>query len=152
MRRSLWTIAIPLAVVALAASAAGPARTDPVRFRQGLMAAMGWNADALGDTVRRTGALDVKEFTLRAERLAAFGPQIAEGFPKPDGGDKGPVSDAAPEIWSDAAGFKAKIDAYLTASQKLVDVAKSGDEAQMKNQYRNVMSSCRGCHDTYKGD
>lgn len=152
MRRSTWTIAIPFAVAALTAAAAGPTRTDPVRFRQGLMAAMGWNADALGDTVRRSGALDTKEVALRAERLAAFGPQIAEGFPKPEAGDKGPVTDAAPEIWSDAAGFKSKIDGYLAASQKLVEAAKSGDEAQMKTQYRNVMSSCRACHDTYKAD
>ena len=151
MRRLPWITAIPFAAAALAASA-GPARTDPVQFRQGLMAVMGWNADALGDVVRRAGALDAKEFALRAERLAAAGPQIAEGFPKPDAGAKGPVSDASPEIWSDAAGFKAKIDAYLAASQKLVDAAKSGDETQMKNQYRNVMSSCRGCHDAYKGD
>jgi len=152
MRRLSRILAVSLAAAAFSAAAAGPTRTDPVRFRQGLMAAMGWNADALGDAVRRAGALDAKEITLRAERLAAFGAQIAEGFPKPAAGDKGPVTDAAPEIWSDAAGFQAKIDAYLAASQKLVDVAKSGDEAQMKSQYRNVMSSCRSCHDTYKAD
>jgi cytochrome c556 len=158
MRRSSWTFAaVPTvitcaALASVAALAAGPTRTDPVQFRQGVMAVMGWNADALGDVVRRTGALDAKEFAQRAERLEALGPQIAEGFPKPGPADKGTVTDASAEIWSDAAGFQAKIDAYLTASKKLVEVAKSGDEAQMKTQYRNVMSACRGCHDKYKGD
>ena len=93
------------------------------------MAVMGWNSDQLGAMVRHTGPLDAKEFLLRAERLAAYGPQMAEGFPKGSGGsDKVAVNDAAPEIWTDAAGFQAKIDSYTAESKKLVDAAKSGDE------------------------
>jgi len=67
MRRLPWTIAIPFAVAALTASAAGPTRTDPVRFRQGLMAAMGWNADALGDAVRTLPGRGVRAAVLTSE-------------------------------------------------------------------------------------
>ena len=124
-----------------------------IRYRQGLMNVMDWNLEQLGAVARHTGALDPKEFALRAERLATFGAQIAEGFPKGTGSvDKVAVNDAAAEIWSDAAGFQAKIDAYIAESKKLVDASKSGDEAQMKAQFRKVSDSCKSCHDTYKAD
>jgi cytochrome c556 len=152
MRRQHWILATA-ALSSLATIAIAQPRPDAaIRYRQGLMAAMGWNFDLLGAAVRHTGALDAKEFALRADRLAAFGPQIAEGFPKPSAADKGAVTDAAPEIWSDAAGFQAQVDAYIAESKKLAEAAKSGDEAQMKAQFRKLSDTCRACHDKYKAD
>ena len=145
-----------IAFVTLCLAAAADAQTKAdtaVRYRQGVMAVMDWNLAELGANVRHTGAFDTKDFALRAERLAALAPQIAEGFPKGSGSaDKVAVNDAAPEIWSDAAGFQAKVDAYIAESKKLVEAGKSGDEAQMKTQYRKLADSCKGCHDKYKAD
>ena len=153
MHRRYWILATGLACLASAASAQTKP-DDAIRFRQGLMAVMTWNSDQLGAMVRHTGTpLDAKEFVLRAERLGAYGTQMAEGFPKGSGSaDKVAVNDAAPEIWSDAAGFQARIDAYISESKKLVEAGKSGDEAQMKAQYRKVVDACKGCHDAYKAD
>src|SRR6476661_8306633 len=124
MRRPLPTLAIA-ALIACAASCVANAQSKPdsaIRYRQGLMHVMGWNFDLLGAVVYHTGELDTKEFALRATRLAESGPQIAEGFPQGSGSaDKVAVNDAAAEIWSDAAGFQAKIDDYLAASKKLVE-------------------------------
>lgn len=146
-------IAAALAACLVPAAFAQSKADTAVRYRQGVMAVMDWNLNELGAVVRHTGALDSKEFALRAERLAALGPQIAEGFPKGSGSaDKVAVNDAAPEIWSDAAGFQAKVDAYIAESRKLVETAKSADEAQMKAQFRKVSDSCKSCHDTYKAD
>jgi len=151
MSRLLRTLAI-LILVCLAGVAGAQSRPGAaIRYRQGLMAAIGWNFDLLGTMVRR-GPFDAKEFASRAERLAAFGPQIMEGFPKPTDADKGAVTDAAKEIWSDAAGFQARVDEYIAESRKLADAAKSGDEAQMKAQYRKLSDTCKACHDTYKAD
>jgi len=150
--RRLSLAAVLLVCSASVAYAQSKADTA-IRYRQGVMAVADWNFSRLGAVVHQTGALDAKEFALRAERLAALGPQIAEGFPAGSGSaDKVAVNDAAPEIWSDAAGFKARIDEYIAESKKLVDVAKSGDEAQMKAQFRKVTDSCKGCHDKYKSD
>jgi cytochrome c556 len=155
MRQPLPTLAIAV-FVAFGASSAADAQSkadNAIRYRQGLMHVMGWNFDLLGGVVHHTGALDTKEFALRATRLAELGPQIAEGFPPGSGSaDKVAVNDAAAEIWTDAPGFQAKIDDYLAASKKLVETAKSGDEAQMKTQFREVTGSCKGCHDKYKAD
>jgi cytochrome c556 len=153
MRRPHWIFAI--AAIGSLATAAAIAQQRPdaaIHYRQGLMAVMGWNFDLLGAAVRHTGALDTKEIVLRAERLAQLGPQMAEGFPKPTPAQKGAVTDAAPEIWSDAAGFQAQVDAYVAESKKLVDVAKSADDAQIKAQFRKVSDACKACHDKYKSD
>lgn len=144
-----------LATVIFACLASGAdAQSRPgaaIRYRQGLMAVMGWNFDLLGAMVRR-GPVDAREFAQRAERLAAFGPQMIEGFPKPADSDKGAVTDAAKEIWTDAAGFQSRVDEYIAESKKLVDAAKSGDEAQIKAQFRKLSDTCKACHDTYKAD
>jgi cytochrome c556 len=155
MRRPLLTFLIASMFAALVPPAgAQQAKPDTViRYRQGLMNVMGWNIDQLGAMVRHTGALDAREFAVRAERLAALGPQIAEGFPKGTGSaDKVAVNDAAPAIWTDAAGFQTKIDEYIAGTKKLLDAAKTNDEAQMRAQFRKVSDSCRGCHDTFKAD
>ena len=156
MRHLFQTLVTAAAIAAALASVAAAQQAKPdtaIRYRQGVMNAMAWNFDQLAAMVRHTGALDAKEFSLRAERLAAFGPQILEGFPKGSGSaDKVAVNDAAPAIWSDAAGFQAKLDEYSTESRKLVEAAKSGDDTQMRTQFRKVSDSCRGCHDTFKAD
>jgi cytochrome c556 len=155
MRSPLLTLFIASVLAGLipAVSAQQSKADTVIRYRQGLMNVMGWNIDQLGAMVRHTGALDAKEFALRAERLAALGPQIAEGFPKGTGSaDKAAMNDAAPAIWSDATGFQAKIDEYMGETKKLLDAAKANDDAQMRAQYRKVSDSCRGCHDTFKAD
>jgi len=150
---SMLCTAAACAAVLVSGAAAQSKADTAVRYRQGLMRVIGWNFDQLGAAVRHTGALDTKEFALRAERLAALAPQIAEGFPPGSGSaDKVAVNDAAAEIWSDAAGFQAKLDAYIAESKKLAESAKSGDEAQMKARFRQLSDSCKACHDKYKAD
>ena len=152
MKRPHWTVATAI-LLGLAGGVAAQSKPDAaIRYRQGLMTVIGWNFDQLGAMVRHTGALDAKEFAQRAERLAAAAAQIAEGFPKPSPADKGAVTDAAPEIWSDAAGFQTQLDAYAAEAKKLLEAARSGDDAQMKAQYRKLSDACRACHDKYKAD
>ena len=63
-----------LGLTCLAGVAGAQTKPDTaIRYRQGVMNVMGWNFDQLGAVVRHTGALDAKEFALRAERLAALG-------------------------------------------------------------------------------
>ncbi|HZP66518.1 MAG TPA: cytochrome c [Rudaea sp.] len=150
MTRLPRILALCLAAVGAAAASAQTKPDAAIRYRQGLMAAMGWNVDQLGANLRSAGGPDLKDAATRAERLAAFAPQIAEGFPK--GSDKGAVTDAGPEIWSDAAGFQAALDDYAAASKKFADVVKSGDAAAIKDTYRKVVASCKACHDKYKAD
>ena len=142
-----------VALLCLLAFASADAQQKPdaaIRYRQGLMAAMDWNFQPLAAMTRGRTPFDAKEFALRTERLAAYGPQLLEGFPK--GSDKGGVTDAGAAIWKDFAGFTAKVNAYIAESNKLAESAKTGDEVQMKTQLRKVDDACKSCHDAYKAD
>lgn len=140
-----------LSAVCFAATALAQTKPENViHYRQSLMDLIGWNHDLLGAMIRGRTAIDAKEFSLRAERLASFGPQMLEGFTK--GSDKGAVTDAGAEIWTDFDGFQARVNDFTGESKKLAEIAKSGDEVQIKEQFRKVTATCKACHDKYKAD
>lgn len=55
-----------------------------------------------------------------------------------------------PEIWSDAAGFKASSDKYVAAANALEVAAKSGDANQVKTAWGALAGTCKQCHDAYR--
>ena len=55
-----------------------------------------------------------------------------------------------PEIWSDAAGFKASSDKYVAAANALETAAKSGDAGQVKTAWGALAGTCKQCHDAYR--
>lgn len=70
-----------------------------------------------------------------------------DGFDPSTTGEK---SRALPEIYSDAAKFKAAQDSFQANSAKLVAVAKGGDEAAIKAAIGAIGKDCSGCHDTFR--
>jgi cytochrome c556 len=140
-----------LCIACIAATALAQTKPESViHYRQSLMDLIGWNYDLLAAMARARAPIDTKEFSLRAERLASFGPQVLEGFSK--GSDKGAVTDAGAEIWTDFDGFQAVANDFISESKKLAEIAKNGDEAQIKEQFRKVTGTCKTCHDKYKAD
>lgn len=57
---------------------------------------------------------------------------------------------AKPEIWSDAAGFKQKEQAFQDGVAKLSAAADSGDLAKVRAAFGAVGASCKACHDAYR--
>jgi cytochrome c556 len=57
---------------------------------------------------------------------------------------------AKPEIWSDAAGFKASADKYVSAAAALDAAAKTGDAAQVKTAWAALGATCSACHKAYQ--
>ncbi len=55
-----------------------------------------------------------------------------------------------PEIWSDAAGFKAVSDKYVAAANALEAAAKSGDAGQVKTAWGALAGTCKQCHEAYR--
>jgi cytochrome c556 len=121
-----------------------------IHYRQSVMAMTGWNFGPLAAMVKGKIAFDAKDFSRRADRLEFLGPQILEGFAK--GSDKGAETDAKPEIWTDFDDFQAKLNDYIDESKKLAEVAKTGDEAVMKEQFRKTAGACKACHDKYRAE
>ena len=77
-------------------------------------------------------------------------PQVLEGFAK--GSDKGAETDAKPEIWTHFEDFQSKWNDLVSESKTLSEVAKTGDEAKMKGQFKKVGGACKACHDKYKAE
>ena len=69
---------------------------DAIKYRQGVMAAQGWNFGAMGAMVKGEKPYDKAEFARRAENLAALSKMSLEGFTI-EGSDKG-KSKAKPEF------------------------------------------------------
>lgn len=121
-----------------------------IHYRQSVMAMIGWNFSPLSAMCKGKAQFDAKEFSRRADRLEFLGQQALEGFAK--GSDKGAETDAKPEIWTDFDNFQTKLNDYVDASKKLAEVAKAGDEAAMKEQFKKTADACKACHDKYRAE
>jgi cytochrome c556 len=146
------TIPIACLAGALAASIAFAAvkPETAIRYRQSVYTMIGWNFVPLNDMIKGKAAWDSAEFARRAERIASLSPQLLEGFP--EGSDKGADTEAKPEIWKSRDDFKTKMDALVTQSRALADIAKGGDEAKIRDQFKKTAGACKSCHDKYRSE
>ena len=65
-----------------------------------------------------------------------------------DGTEKG--SNSKPDVWSDAAGFKAAQQKYQETVAALSAAADSGDLEKVKVASAAVADSCKSCHDKFQ--
>ena len=142
--------AIATLLVCAALDAAAHKPEDVIHYRQSAMTLVGWNFGPLSAMVKGKVVWDAREFALHADRLAQLAPQVPEGFAK--GSDKGAETDAKPAIWANPDDFQSKANDFISEARALSDVAKDGDEAKMKEQFRKLAGACKACHDKYKAD
>ena len=65
----------------------------------------------------------------------------------------GSESDATkPNIWTDAKGFQAEIDATLAQVERMAAAAANKDKEALKKETKTLQKSCRSCHNTYRED
>jgi cytochrome c556 len=121
-----------------------------IHYRQSVMTLVGWNFGPLSAMVKGKLAWDAREFALRAERLAQLAPQAPEGFAK--GSEKGAETDAKADIWANPEDFQGKANDFANEAKTLSEVAKGGDEAKMKEQFKKLAGTCKACHEKYKAD
>lgn len=148
MRHAILLAACTIASATIATAAPPPEAA--IHYRQGAYAMLGWNFGPLAQMVRGKSAWDATEFARRAERVAFIAPQLLEGFP--EGSDKGATTDAKPEIWKNMDDFKAKMDELVKQSKLLAETARGGDEAKMKEQFKQTAGACKACHEKYRAD
>lgn len=143
-------LAAACATAAAAVATAAPSPESAIRYRQAGYTMLGWNFGPMAQMVRGKAPWDAAEFARRAERVAAIAPQLLEGFP--DGSDKGATTDAKAEIWRNMDDFRTKMDDLVKQSKLLAEVARSGDEAKMKEQFKQAAGTCKSCHDKYRSE
>jgi len=146
MRTILFAAACAVALPALAA----PPPEATIRYRQAGFTMLGWNFGPMAQMVRGKSPWDAAEFARRAERVALLAPQLLEGFAQ--GSDTGATTDARPEIWKNMDDFRAKMDELARQSKLLAEIARSGDEAKMKEQFKQTAGACKACHDRYRSE
>jgi cytochrome c556 len=148
MHKPVLAVVIAVACTASVTAVAAVKPSTAIHYRQGVYHVIGWNFGPLADMVRGKTPFDAAEFARRAERIAFMAPQLLEGFPP--GSGSGAETRAKPAIWTNFDDFKSKMGDLVDASRKLADVAKSGDEAAMKAQFKVTAGACKACHDKYR--
>jgi len=146
--RLIFAAAATLGIAAVATAAVKP--ETAIAYRQAGYTMLGWNFGPMAQMVRGKTPWDAAEFARRAERVALIAPQLLEGFP--EGSDTGATTEAKPEIWKNMDDFKLKMDDLVKQSKLLAEVAKSGDEAKMKEQFKQTAGACKACHEKYRSE
>ena len=154
--RQIKLIAIPAVLLALAFSGAALAQGQPtkgeqaLKYRKAVYQAMAWNFGPMGAMSQGKAPFDATEFSMRAARVAALAPMLAESYSAETQGVAG--SKAKAEIWTNRGDFDAKMKDLVDRSATLAKVAAVGDEAQSKAAFFDTANACKACHDKFKAD
>jgi cytochrome c556 len=117
-----------------------------IEYRQKIMQSQLANIGAIGDIMKHNLPF-AKNVAMHAEAIHATSQLIPIAFEKKvTAGD----TDAKPDIWSDYSGFKEKAKALQEESEKLAQVAKSGDRDAIGAQLKKVGGACGACHKEYR--
>lgn len=146
---------VPVLLLALAAGAV-QAQGQPtkgeqmLKYRKAVYQTMVWNFAPMSQMAQGKIPYDAREFEVRAGRVAALAPMLAESY-GPESRDVA-GSKAKAELWANRADFDAKLKDLVDRSAKLAAVAKGGDEAKSKQAFLDTAGTCKACHDKYKAD
>lgn len=138
------------AVLGAAAAVEAVAQVKPdvlVKQRQAAMTLIGKYFGPLGAMVKGTAPYNAAVVQRNAGYLETLAQMPWDGFHESTRGEK---SAARPAVWEKAAEFKQAQERLQGEVAKLVQVAKGGDEASVKNQIAAVSRACGGCHDNFR--
>jgi cytochrome c556 len=134
-----------IAAIALGATAS-IAQQDPIATRKATMKAVGGEARAGAAMVKGEQPFDLA----KAKKIFATYEDAAGKMPNlfPANSKEGGETTAAPKIWEDMAGFKAKFATFGSEAKAAQAAVKDLDS--FKAQFGTVMKNCGGCHETYR--
>jgi len=121
-----------------------------VKYRQGAFSMIGWHIGPLGAMAKGKMDFDAAVFAANAQAIAELAKYPENAFPEGSSSDSVETR-AKPEIWSDAAGFGEKLEAFKSASGELASVAAGASSFDdVKAAFGALGKSCKGCHDDYR--
>ena len=149
MNKKLLAAGLALALGAgFTANAVAQAKPETlVKQRQAAMTLQGKYWGPLGGMAQGKVPYDANVVARNAGYLEVLAKLPWDGFAASTQGEK---SAALPEIWKDAAGFKAAQDKLQGEVGKLVAATKGGNEAAIKAQLGAVGKTCGGCHEKFR--
>ncbi|MDE2595352.1 MAG: cytochrome c [Sphingomonadales bacterium] len=71
-------------------------------------------------------------------------------FPAGSGAESGARTRAKPEVWAQAARFKAAQDAFSVEALAFQRAAMANNVPAIRTEARKLGATCKGCHDTFR--
>lgn len=131
-------------IVLLLTGAASAEESAAVKYRQTTMKAVGGHMGAIG-AIAKGQVNHPGDLAVHTSSLAALSGIVPGVF-----GSDATGGDALPEIWSEPAEFKKRLDAFRTAATDLDALVKGGDMTNFGKAVGAVGDACKGCHDNFK--
>ena len=136
----LLTIAIPVAY----AQFDRPERA--INYRQSVMTVMASHFGRLQPVIKGAAPFDKEAVKANVSVIATLAPLPWAAFTEGSEMD----SHAKPDVWSDAAGFKAAQQKFQQSVAGLTAAADSGDLEKLKVASAAVANACKACHDKFQ--
>jgi cytochrome c556 len=147
MAKTRKIVEIAIAAALFAGCAGAVMAQDAAGAITARKAAMKANGAATGVLRGAATATDAAPLNAAGKSLQANLTTFAANLPKGSGPESGVATRAKPEIWTDAAGFKAALDSAMAAADAL---AKAPDLASAQAAAGAVGRTCGGCHSKYQ--
>ncbi|AZY49450.1 cytochrome C [Bordetella avium] len=145
MKKLTVIIALACAAVAAPAAAQFVKPEDAIKYRQAALTVMASQFSRMQPVVRGQAPYDAAQIKANVDVLKTLAALPWQAFgPGTEGGD------AKPEIWTNAADFKAKEQRLIDSVDKLAVAADSGDLTKVRAAFGDVGASCKACHDAYR--
>jgi cytochrome c556 len=123
---------------------------DAIKYRQSAFTVMAAHLGRIGAMAQGRAPFDAKAAADNAAIVSTMAKLPFAAFG--EGTDKGMPNRAKPEIWKDAAKFKAAGDKMVAEIAKLETAAKAGNLDGIKAAMGGVGGSCKGCHDDFRAE
>ena len=149
------TLATAAAAVAFAFALTTPAfaqfekTEDAIQYRQSAFFVLGQHFGRLGAMANGKVPFDAKAAQENADIVATLAHLPWAGFGP--GTDKGGRTKAKPAIWTEQAKFKDHADKLQAETVKLAAATKTGSLDNLKTAFGATASSCKACHDNFRG-
>ncbi|MCC7276245.1 MAG: cytochrome c [Alphaproteobacteria bacterium] len=129
--------------------AATVAAQDPsaiVKERQDLMGKLWPSYFSSFNQVARGQNADIASVAPKAQEATAAVRKFGQLFPDGSGREAVPGTRAKPEVWTKRAEFDAAVALLAAETEKLGQVARTGDLEAFKTQFAATSRACGGCH------
>lgn len=147
MIRNLRRAAIAAVLSAAVAVPLLAAPADTIKARQAGFKELGAAFKAANDGLR---AANVAAIQAAAPKIVAASRAQYNWFPRGTGPSAGVKTGALPVIWTQAADFRAKQDAFAAAAASYQRAAATGNTDAITAEARKLGGTCKACHDTYR--
>lgn len=121
---------------------------DVIKFRKSVMTVQAWHMRPMALMVKGKQPYDASLFAWYAGVVQQTSHMLPDAFAA--GSDKGAETKAKPEIWTDAAKFKQRVDSLQADTARLVEAAKAGNLEAVRGPFGAVGKNCAGCHENFR--